>query len=296
MKSNIKILIIKIISLIIIFFEGLIFGIMPNYINYCKTNLSFMGYVSSFAGGLFLGISLFHILPESYEKYNKIPISFFFSFITFSFIFYIDKIKFNSKKNQFNNILEENLLTNQIEKVKNFENVQEDNDNNNIFHNKINKIDLKTNQTNFLFLFALGFHAIFEGISIGASNEYKILITLLIGLLADKWAEGLSLGITLVKSNIKFKNYLIMIIIFSLMSPIGILIGLLATLSESKIIEAIFLGMTSGTFIYISICDILIEEFIEEESNNKNIKFLFFILGGIFIFFLNLYEHFYENE
>ena len=108
---------------------------------------------------------------------------------------------------------------------------------------------------------------------------------MLIGLLADKWAEGLSLGITLVKSNIKFKNYLIMIIIFSLMSPIGILIGLLATLSESKIIEAIFLGMTSGTFIYISICDILIEEFIEEESNNKNIKFLFFILGGIFIFF-----------
>ena len=204
----------------------------------------------------------------------------------------IPEIKLSSKKNQFNNILEENLLANKIEKV----NVQEDDDNNNNFLNKINKIDLKTNKTNFLFLFALGFHAIFEGISIGASNEYKILITLLIGLLADKWAEGLSLGITLVKSNIKFKNYLIMIIIFSLMSPIGILIGLLATLSESKIIEAIFLGITSGTFIYISICDILIEEFIEEESNNKNIKFLFFILGGIFIFFLNLYEHFYENE
>ena len=293
MKSNIKILIVKIISFIILFFEGFLFGIMPNQINYCKKNLSFMGYASSFTGGLFLGICLIHILPESYEKYKKFPISFFFTFITFCFIFYIDKIKLSSKKNQFNNLLEENLLKNQIEKSNYFENAIENNNNNNSFHNKN---DLKTNQTNFLFLFALGFHAIFEGISIGASNEYKTLITIIIGILADKWAEGLSLGVTLVKSNIKFKNYLIIIIIFSLMSPIGILIGLLATLSESKIIEAIFLGITSGTFIYISICDVLFEEFIEEEDDNKTVKFLFFIMGGIFISLLTFYEHFFEHE
>ena len=120
---------------------------------------------------------------------------------------------------------------------------------------------------------------------------------MLIGILADKWAEALSLGITFVKTNIKFKNYLTMIIIFSLISPFGILIGLLATLSESKIIEAIFLGITSGTFIYISICDVLIEEFIEEENDkNKSIKFLFFIIGGIFISLISLYEHFFENK
>ena len=298
MNSNIKIIIIKIISFIIIFFEALFFGLMPNYINSCKNNQNCMGYASSFTGGLFLGMSLIHILPESYEKYDKIPISSFFTFITFCFIFYI---KLSSKNHHHNSLLEENLLKKQINNLKEFENVKENInniDNNDINYEQItNKNEHQTNQTNFLFLFALGFHAFFEGISLGASKEYKTLLTMLIGILADKWAEALSLGITFVKTNIKFKNYLTMIIIFSLISPFGILFGLLATLSESKIIEAIFLGITSGTFIYISICDVLIEEFIEEENDkNKSIKFLFFIIGGIFISLLSLYEHFFENK
>jgi zinc transporter 1/2/3 len=301
MKSNIKIIILKIISFIIIFFEALFFGLMPNYIDSCKTNQNCMGYASSFTGGLFLGISLIHILPESIEKYDEIPISSFFAFITFCFIFYIDKIKLSSKNHHHNSLLEENLLNKQINNLKEFENVKENInniDNNDINYEQIiNKNEHQTNQTNFLFLFALGFHAFFEGISLGASKEYKTLLTMLIGILADKWAEALSLGITFVKTNIKFKKYLTIIIIFSLISPFGILIGLLATLSESKIIEAIFLGITSGTFIYISICDVLIEEFIEEENDkNKSIKFLFFIIGGIFISLISVYEHFFENK
>ena len=297
MERNTKIIIL-LITFFLIFFEGLFFGMLPNYIKSIKTNPSFMGYASSFTGGLFLSICLFHILPHSYEKYEKFPVSFILTFITFCFIFYIDKIKFNSN-NHHNDLLEENLLAIQTEKtnkhkIKIEANFGETNLGENTYYKAINK---SKTDTNFFLLFALAFHSIFEGISLGTSSDYKSLFTMLIGILSDKWAEGISLGITFVKKNVVFKKYLTMIIIFSIMTPIGILIGLFASLSENALIEAIFLGITSGTFIYISICEILIEEFIlEEDDKNKSKKFLFFILGGVFVSLLTLYDCIFEEE
>ena len=67
--------ILKIVSIISMFAMGLIFGVMPNYIQSCKQSPTFLGLSNSFAGGLFLGIGLFHILPESAEKFedNDVP-------------------------------------------------------------------------------------------------------------------------------------------------------------------------------------------------------------------------------
>ena len=40
-----------------------VFGLMPYYIEKCRKSTTFLSVSNAFAGGLFLGIGLFHVLP-----------------------------------------------------------------------------------------------------------------------------------------------------------------------------------------------------------------------------------------
>ena len=58
--------------------------------------------------------------------------------------------------------------------------------------------------------------------------------------------------------------------------------------TANAIVEGIFLAISVGTFIYIACTEVLVEEF--ENPNHKYLKFLMFMLGGIFIGGLSLLE------
>lgn len=53
----------KLISTVIVFFEIAFFGYLPYIWTNVGTNKRVMGLVGSFAAGLFLALSLLHILP-----------------------------------------------------------------------------------------------------------------------------------------------------------------------------------------------------------------------------------------
>ena len=83
-----------------------------NLLNHSKTfrkSTKIIGIANAFSGGIFFGIALFHLLPESvegfkqyfkYHNYNgifsKIPLSFFIAFISYSFVLFIEKVAFDS--------------------------------------------------------------------------------------------------------------------------------------------------------------------------------------------------------
>ena len=79
-----------------------------------------------------------------------------------------------------------------------------------------------------------------------------------------------------------------MIIIFSLFTPVGILIGIFLSDFKSKIIEGIFLSMSAGTFIYVAASEVIVEEF--AVTRYKYQKFFAFLLGGILIAGLSIFE------
>lgn len=88
---------IKIVSIIILLAMGIGFGLMPYYIKKFRTSLKCVNISNAFSGGLFLGIALFHILPESteaLEKY-KIPWAYFCTFLSYSLILFVEKVAFN---------------------------------------------------------------------------------------------------------------------------------------------------------------------------------------------------------
>ena len=98
-----------------------------------------------------------------------------------------------------------------------------------------------------------------------------------------KWAESLSLAITFINNNFdpnKAKRY---IFFFSLTAPSGIIVGWILSYI-SKLLAAVFFSISSGTFIYITLMEVLPDEFeIEEEKKHKWIKFILFNVGFVLI-------------
>jgi zinc transporter ZupT len=65
-----------------------------------------------------------------------------------------------------------------------------------------------------------------------------------------KWVEALSIGINLNKSKIERTYFLKFVILFSLMTPIGMMLGIFFS-GFSEIVEAVFLSVSAGKLILI---------------------------------------------
>lgn len=107
------------------------------------------------------------------------------------------------------------------------------------------KSQSKEGLTSFLLILALSIHACFEGIAIGLQNSRMEIFYMFIAITFHKWVEALSIGINLNKSNIEKDYFLKFVILFSLMTPIGILLGIIFS-GFSDLIEAIFLAISAG--------------------------------------------------
>jgi zinc transporter 1/2/3 len=146
--------------------------------------------------------------------------------------------------------------------------------------------------TPYLLLLALSVHACFEGIALGLQKSPNEIFYIVLAIALHKWVEALSIGINLFKSKISRNNHFKFIIIFSLMTPIGILSGIFLS-GMSEILEAVFISISAGTFIYISASEIVIEEF--SVSKFKYEKICAFISGAILICVLSMMFHHHEH-
>ena len=92
-------LILKIVSIFVLLIMAFSFGVLPYFIKSFKNSPRLLGTANGFSGGLFLGIGLFHILPEANEKLEELtkkPIAFFIGFASYALILFVEKIAFDS--------------------------------------------------------------------------------------------------------------------------------------------------------------------------------------------------------
>jgi hypothetical protein len=57
----------KITFLFILLGITALFALMPLFCKVCKNSTWFLGLANSFSGGIFIGIALFHLLPEVFK-------------------------------------------------------------------------------------------------------------------------------------------------------------------------------------------------------------------------------------
>ena len=291
-----KLDILKLLSFISILVIGLIFSFMPNYLNSCRKNEKLLDIANTFSGGLFLGISLLHLLPESQEKFYKLkikfPLAFLICILIYCLILYVEKVVFDPNLiKEENEKVTEQYISKRIDfKIIPFssESNKETEDFNNDDESESNFLKKKSLYKPFILLFALGFHALFEGIAVGILEEFDSVLSLTLVIVAHKWAEGLSFGISFIKLELTKCQINLLLTIYSIIGPSGVLLGWLLSIVANPFIQGIFLAASSGTFLYISCSEIIVEEF--EKKKDKCIKFLFLLLGAIMSAILAYFE------
>ena len=299
---------VQIVSIFVFLGMALAFGLMPYYIKKFRTSTKFLSISNAFSGGLFLGIGLFHVLPESAEKLEefKLPWAYFCAYLSYALILFVEKVAFNSHAllhGHTNSSKEPRISVeplpglnsgrptenqgddyNLMEKEKEEENEHEHE------HDHDNAHGSKVGITPYILLLALGFHGFFEGMALGIQGDIKDALFLSLAIAAHKWAASLTLGIAIIKGGIQLKRLIIMITIFAFIGPVGISFGLILKATANDIVEGIFLAISVGTFLYIACTEVLVEEF--EHSDYKYFKFCAFIVGGVFTAGLSMIEAF----
>ena len=176
---------------------------------------------------------------------------------------------------------------------------------NDIQHNDLylenNKIDIEKNDahphnhifnptssiTPYILLIALSVHGIFEGIALGVMNTIKECSILFSAIILHKWAAAFALGISFYKSGTETDLFIKMIIIFTSFGPLGIIIGMIFS-DAGNLMKGIMLSISGGTFIYVAASEVIVEEF--SLSKKTNIKFMWFLIGGLLTFILTFIE------
>jgi zinc transporter 1/2/3 len=137
--------------------------------------------------------------------------------------------------------------------------------------------------TPYLLLMALGIHSVFEGIALGLAAETAEVTALFIAIVAHKLPESFGLSTAFTKANTAQRKALGMAGVFSLLSPLGIITGILlveeGTVSDQG--SAVLIALTTGMFLYVCTTEIIPEEF--ETGHYKWLKFLCLILGMTFM-------------
>jgi len=68
-----------------------------------------------------------------------------------------------------------------------------------------------------------------------------------------------------------------MILLFSIFTPLGVLIGMALKEIDSDMLELVCACLAGGSFVYIACSEVIVEEF--SMSRYRFVKLLFFVIG-----------------
>jgi len=139
----------------------------------------------------------------------------------------------------------------------------------------------------FLLLFILSFHGFLAGIVLGLQNTINEFTTILGAILSHQWIEAFALGVSMLRNEVRVSKLIKCVILYSIMVPVGLGLGTIVSYFLSGKVEvwvrASLTSVASGTFIYVAVCDILMEEFSEGKSNGKYWKFAILMFGFVLL-------------
>ena len=121
----------------------------------------------------------------------------------------------------------------------------------------------------------IGFHSILDGIAIGAGTMMNLSVIIILAVTMHKFPAALALSSMLIKGGeYSTKKVLFSMFMFSLATPVGALLAVFMFQGLDDYIIATALGISAGTFLFISIGDLLPTVYEEHEKGYKNLASL----------------------
>ena len=143
----------------------------------------------------------------------------------------------------------------------------------------------------FILQSGMSIHAFFECLAVGLQKTPLGVFGLASAIIVHKWAEGLTLGLIYRKEKYSKKVTNVMIFIQAIVNVLGLIVGTII-IDQGSFVMAFFMSISAGTFLYISLAEVLIEQI--NEMNKK--KAIAMIIANLFLTFLVLFEKQQEEK
>jgi len=131
----------------------------------------------------------------------------------------------------------------------------------------------------------LALESFITGSACGVSSTDLGALVIFIAIITHIWAEAFALCATFLKSKMEGRTCAKVMIGFSLVTPVGIYVGmLLQSILQGEvalITKAMLISFAAGTFLYISIVEVMAEEFENGEDKWKKLNCI--LLGFAFM-------------
>lgn len=251
---------------------GLVAGLVPLRMADGDGHQRFFGLSNAFAGGIFLGASLIHMLPDGMDALGEgaeaYPLAAALAAAGFLLILGLERVLLSGQE-------ESEVVVRSATKGAAVG-------------------SRSTHETIFpyVLLMVLSVHSLIAGAALGLETTAAASIGILVAILAHKGSAAFALGISMGKGAVERGRATRLIVLFAFTTPIGILIGGLVSqglsTSAALIAQGVIDGVAAGTFLYVAVLDIIQEEF--AEPVDRGAKFAFVILGLAFMAVLAVWD------
>ncbi|XP_029354143.1 zinc transporter ZIP1 [Echeneis naucrates] len=282
---------VKIGALVGLLLLTLLFGFIPARVKWFRntdgteTHRTVLSLISCFAGGVFLAACLLDIIPDYLSDISteldaqKIETSFplpeFIIAAGFFAVLILEKLVLNCR--EIGEAQEENAPL-----------IVDDRNSHGHSHGDLESnghhvhVDFEAHSPfrSFILFLSLSLHSVFEGLAIGLQNTDSKVLEICIAILVHKSIIVFSLSVKLVQSAVRPLWVVTYIVVFAMMSPLGIGIGIsviAAQLEAGALIQVVLEGLAAGTFVYITFLEILPHEL--NSPGKQLLKVLFILLG-----------------
>jgi zinc transporter 1/2/3 len=217
----------KCVAAVLVFLAGIAGGALANRLGSSKSGNWAARFANAFAGGVFLGAALMHMLPDARANFDSV-----FPDMQYPYYTLVAALGF--------------LLVLLLDKG----------------------VTLPRSSSGsvypYLLALVLSVHSIITGVALGLESSLIGATAILIAVLAHKSTAAMALGISFNREHIDTQFSRNLLWMFYTTTPIGILLGTWwSVFLEGRtaiLTEALFDALAAGTFLYIAVVDILVEE------------------------------------
>ena len=228
---------IKIIAGLSILGIAIVGGMIPILVAKKQASRRYLSLGNALAGGIFLGVGFVHLLPEADEALRNVvdyPLAPLLAALGVGLLLLIDRVVLEGRNSMLG---------------------QEDEPTRPPFYA-------------FVLLIVLSVHSIIAGMALGLQPEAAAALVVMLGILFHKGSAAFALIVTAHSAgNRKLWQTLWL---FSVMTPIGIVLGTVAgQVFEGRtalVFEGSFNAIAAGTFIYVAVMDVLDAEMSRERD------------------------------
>lgn len=273
---------------------------LGSYLPLCIKSIKWQSRLEALAGGVFLGAGLAHLLADSFEDIGdqvKYPLAPAICLATFVLFTAIELFTYGEHDEQFQ-VGEDDHHHHHHAKEKNELNAallldsQESENESKVvvsfFGNSWRNMTIPT----FSLYLIMDIHSAIEGLALGIMNDFYRILAIFFAIIGHKPVEAFALSLIILKDKPPRGLFNFMVVLYTLMSPIGIIVGIFILDIGSTLVTGIIAGFSAGTFLFVG-CHEWSEMF-EHKADwslcEKGWHFGFFVLGVLWMLLIAIAE------